>query len=945
MKIIKNQLRLMMFVALWLSSALIFAQELPVNPKLHKGKLENGFTYYLEENALPANHIEFRLVVKAGSILEDEDQQGLAHFIEHMAFNGTRHFEKNSLISFLQKMGLEFGADLNAYTSFDETVYILPIPTDKPENVEKALTILSDWAHQVTFAHEEIDKERGVIMEEWRTAQGAQDRMFRKIWPITLAGSRYGKRMPIGKTDIIQNGKYEALKRFYRDWYRPDLMALIAVGNFKKADMEQRIKKHFGKIKSPQNPRKREYYSTPDFKGTRVAIASDKEATENMINVEFTKPGTAPSKNTLPWLRKAIIQDVYSAMIGQRLAELTLSGEPPFLYAYSYYGLTMLGKDKYAYSLAISVKDGEFEEGLKKAMAAHERVREFGFTESEFGQIKALFINEYERGVKEESKAKSAGMADYYLSHFLGGGTSPLLSAPDGLKYVKELLPTIKLEEVNALSEEFWGRSDNRVIQVTAKAADADKIPSKQALIDILDNIKNDESIEAYKDSKIDMPLMSSMPRPGSIVEESTDKKTGIVSMTLSNGIKVYLKPTDFKNDEVNMMASGLGGLSLYSPDENMTLRHAGDVVNAMGVGPFNMIDFRKFMLGKTASVQTFISLYGEDVSGFSSLKDLETFMQLLHLKFTTARKDEEAFKSWLSGMKNAYANAASGPDFKYQMRRQEIMLGKDNPWINLPTPEQLDEIDLDRAIEVYKERFADASHFKFVFVGNIDLETFRPLLEQYVASLPSKNGKGSYKDLNLSVKSGQVSENIHAGVDEKSQVDIVLSGDYTYSRENNNRMQAIASILTNKIMETLREKMSGIYSANVICAPSPLPEPSFQFEISFPCKPENAEALAQAALEELEKIKKGDFTDEDLQKVLNASKDNFDKQIKENGYWLSTMNAYLANGWPFEEIAEGKAKIEAITRKSVIKTAKRYLTGKNLIKTIKLPEGYEKKN
>lgn len=943
MKIIKNQFRLMMFVALWLSSALIFAQELPVNPKLQIGKLENGFTYYLEENGLPANHIEFRLVVKAGSILEDEDQQGLAHFIEHMAFNGTKHFEKNSLISFLQKMGLRFGADLNAYTSFDETVYILPIPTDNPENVDKALTVLSDWAHQVTFAHEEIDKERGVIMEEWRTSQGAQDRMFRKIWPITLAGSRYGKRMPIGKTEIIQNGKYEALKRFYRDWYRPDLMGLIAVGNFKKADMEQRIKKHFGEIKLPENPRKREYYSTPDFKGTRVAIASDEEATENMINVEFTKPGTAPTKNTLPWLRKAILQDVYSVMIGQRLFELTQSGEPPFLYAYSSYGPTMLGKDKYAYNLAVSVKDSQFEQGLKKAMAAHERVRQFGFTEAEFEQTKALFINEYERGVKEDSKAKSAGMASYYLSHFLGGGTSPLLSASDGLKYVKQILPSIKLEEINALSEDFWGRSDNRVIQVTAKAADADKIPSKQRLIDILDKINQDESIEAYKDSKIDKPLMSLMPRPGSIVEESVDEETGIISMKLSNGVKVYLKPTDFKNDEVNMTASGLGGLSLYSADENMTVRHAGMAVDAMGVGPFNTIDFGKFMSGKTASVQTFIDLYGEDVSGFSSLKDLETFMQLLYLKFTTARKDEEAFKSWLSATKSAYANAAFGPDFKYQMRRQEIMLGKNNPWINIPTSEELDEIDLDRAIEVYKERFADASHFKFVFVGNIDLATFRPLLEQYVASLPSKDGKGFYKDLNLRVKSGKISENIYAGVDEKSQVDIVLSGDYKYSRENNNRMQAIANLLTNKMMETLREKMSGVYSASVICAPTPFPEPTFQFNISFPCKPENAEVLAQAALEELEKIKKGDFTEEDLQKIINAGKNNFDKQIKENGYWLSTMNAYLANGWSFKEIAEGKAKIEAVTKKSVIRTANRYLTSKNLIKTIKLPEGYEK--
>jgi len=910
-------------------------QELPNDPSVKIGTLDNGFTYYLRENKRPENRVEFRLAIKAGSILEDEDQQGLAHFVEHMLFNGTKNFEKNDLVDFLQKMGLEFGGDLNAYTSFDETVYILPIPTDDPENIGKALTVLSDWAHQATFDNEEIDKERGVVMEEWRTRLGAGERIRKQIWPVTLAGSRYAERLPIGKPEVIENFEYDAAKRFYRDWYRPDLMSLIAVGDFDANTLEKEIKKLFGVIEGPENPKKREYYSRSDFDGTRVAVATDEEATGNTISVEFITPGQAQSENTLESFRKGVLRGLYSRMINQRLGELVQSENPPFQFSFSSYGGT-LGRDKFAYRMYVSVKEDKFKEGFQAAVSANERVRRYGFTAGELERAMASYKNSYERGVKEADKAESWRIVNQYVGHFLNGGS--LLSPAQRLEYFEQVMPTIKLQEINELAK-GWIRDDNRTIEINAKTKDAEKIPTEEELLGILDNAKNDNSIKPYVEDKLAASLITSLPSPGKVTDELTNETTGITQLTLSNGVNVYIKPTDFKNDEVRMTGFSFGGASLYSPDELMSVQNAGQIVSQMGIGEFSSVDLGKFMTGKTASVNAGIGLYEENISGFSSVKDLETFMQLLHLKFTSVRKDEKAFNSWLTRTKNVYANVTSSPDFQYQIQMQEIMYGEDNPWVGFPTPEKFDEIDLDRAIEIYKERFANAADFQFVFVGNVDMNTFKPLLEQYVATLPSSDNKESYKDVGLQVRKGQISENVYVGVDEKSQVNITISGDYDYSMENNGLMNAIAGILSNKMIETLREEMGGVYGAGANASPREYPEPQFLFSISFPCKPENVEALTQAALNELEKIKKGEFTDEDLQKIVTARKQNFEESIKQNSYWSAMMGAYLKSGDDFEMILRGNERADAITREAVIAAANKYLTKENMIKVVKLPE------
>ena len=914
-------------------------QELRTDPSVKIGTLDNGLTYYLRENKQPENRVEFRLVIKAGSILEDEDQQGLAHFTEHMLFNGTKNFQKNELIDFLQKMGLEFGGDLNAYTSFDETVYILPIPTDNPENLDKALTVLSDWAHQATFDDEEIDKERGVVMEEWRLRLGANERMRQQVWPITLAGSRYAERLPIGKPEVLENFKYEAAKRFYKDWYRPDLMALVAVGDFDVPEMEAKIKKLFGKIKGPKKPKERIYYSRTDFEGTRIAVASDEEATGNTISVEFIKKGLTKTENTLSAFRTTVMRGLFSNMMSQRFNELVQAENPPFQFGFSGYGRT-LGQDKSAYTIYVNVKDDQFKEGLKAAVSANERVRRYGFTQGELERTIALYRNSYERGVKEADKDQSGRVVGAYVNHFLNGGS--LLNAQQRLDNLNKVVPTIKLEEINELIKS-WITEDNRTIEINAKEENADMIPTENELIAILDNAKDDNSIQPYAEETLATTLLSQLPKAGSIVSESTNAVTGITEMMLSNGAKLYLKPTDFKNDEIRLNAFSFGGGSLYDPSDIMSVQMAGQVMSQMGVGEFNAIDLNKFMTGKTASVNAGIGLYDESVSGFSSIKDLETFMQLLHLKFTTVRKDEAAFNSWLGRTKNLYANVTSSPDFQFQIEMQKIMMGEDNPWITFPTPEAFETIDLDRILKIYEERFADASNFKFVFVGNIDMDTFKPLVEKYIASLPATASNESYKNLSLNIKAGKITENVYVGVDEKSQVSITLSGDYEYDMNTNGLMSAVAGILTNKMIETLREKMGGVYGAGANASLTGYPDPTFTFSISFPCKPENVEALTQAALKELEKIKNGEFTDEDLQKIITARKQNFDESIKQNAYWSNAMGTYLKNGDDFEDILKGNERADAITKEAVVAAANKYLTKENIITITRLPESYKK--
>lgn len=941
MKLIKTTpLALIAIFLLFATSSFAF-QDLPTDPSVKIGKLANGLTYYIQENKFPANRIQFRLAVNAGSVQEDDDQQGLAHFTEHMLFNGTKNFEKNELISFLQKMGLEFGGDLNAYTSFDETVYFLPIPTEDPENVDKALLVLSDWAHNATFENEEIDKERGVVMEEWRLRLGANERMRAQTWPVYLNGSKYADRLPIGKPEILENFEHDAAKRYYRDWYRPDLMAVIAIGDFNVSEMEAKIKEYFDGIPAPKNPRERETFGLNDFEGTRVAVATDKEATGNTITVNYIAKGETRDLSDVEKFRKSVINGLFGSMLGQRMSELTQDADPPFAFAYSGYGASFV-RNKEEYTIYAAIKDGQFERGFKAAVRENERVRRHGFTAGELERAKALYKNSYERRALEASKQQSGRLVNAPLQHFLNG--SLMQSPSQSLEALNAILPGVALADVNGLID-TWMREDNRVIMVNAKEDDKDKIPNEAALKAILVDMENDTSIKPYKEEAIASALITSLPKKGTVVSSEKNEATGITKMVLSNGAQVYLKPTDFKNDEVRMTAFSWGGTSLYSDEEALNADNATTAGSIGGVGEFSAIDLGKFMTGKTVSVNAFISDYEEGLSGFSSIKDLETYFQLLHLKFTSPRKDSDAFQSWVSRITDQLKNVLASPDIQYQIAWIDILTQGHPRGGGFPDLEDFANIDLDRALEIYRERFADAGDFTFVFVGNISEEDLRPYLENYIASLPSYQSNEMYKDLGVVPPKGIVNENVYVGVDEKSMTNIFMTGDYDVNLEENGYMNAAAGILTNKMIETLREEMGGVYGVSARWSPSERPKGEFNFQISFPSGPDNAEELAKAAMAELEKIKNGDFTDEDLQKVISARIQNFDEGKKTNAFWQGAIPSYLKSGYDLELILKNAERARAINKEAIVATMNKYLTNENIIKVVKLPAEYKDKS
>ena len=918
------------------------AQELPTTPNVKIGKLDNGMTYYLHSNPKPEDRIEFRLAVNAGSILEDEDQLGLAHFTEHMLFNGTENFEKNEIVDFLQSMGLEFGGDLNAYTSFDETVYILPIPIDKEGNLDKAMQVLSDWSHKATMDGEEIDKERGVVLEEWRLRKGASDRMRNATWPVIFRGSLYAERLPIGDPEIIRNFEHDVIRRFYKDWYRPDLMAFIAVGDFDTDEMEAKVKQYFGDWKMPANPRERVYTEWPDFKETRVAVATDEEATGNTISLNFVTPGKDKPENTVASFRKAIIRGLFSRMINQRLDEKRQEANSPFLFSYSGYGGS-LARFKNEYTIYASVKGNEFENAMRVALTENERVRRHGFTAGELERAKASYMNGYERSAREADKRESWRIVNSYVGNYLRG--SSIMSPQQRLDLATELIPSIKVEEINTLIKDWMNPEHGKYITINGKEESKGDIPSEEVLIKMLDEVKADPSITPYVEEEIATSLLAGTPKKGSITGSETNEKTGITHLTLSNGVNVYVKSTDFKNDEIRMTAFSEGGTSLYSDEDYWNAAYASQIVSANGLGEMSAVEMRKFMTGKTANVSTYIGAYEEGASGFASLKDMETFFQLVYKKFTETRKDEEAFNSWKSRTQTQFANFKNSPDLMFQIEAQKIMTDNHPRGVGFPESEDFEAMDQDRALEIYKERFADASDFNFVFVGNIDMNTFKPMLETYIASLPVLNRGDKAVDLKIRPPKGQIDKNLYFGVDEKSQVMIMMSGDYEYSLQDNATMSAAASVLTNKMIETLREEMGGVYGvgANASTIKDKWGNESFRFMISFPCKPDNVDALAEAAIAELEKIKAGEFTDEDLQKVITARTNNFDEQIKQNGFWERSISSYVRNEMDFELILLGADRSRGITKEAIVELTNKYLTKENIIKIVKLPADQQK--
>lgn len=905
------------------SNQIDLSLKIPVAKNVKIGKLNNGLTYYIRNNEKPKDKVELRLVVNAGSILEDEDQLGLAHFMEHMNFNGTKHFKKNELVDYLQSIGVKFGADLNAYTSFDETVYILPIPSDEPEKLDKGFQILEDWAHNALLDHEEIDKERGVVLEEYRLGKGADERMLQKYLPQVLYGSKYATRLPIGTKTVLENFDYEVLKRFYKDWYRPDLMAVIAVGDMDVDILEEKIKSHFGNIPASKKPRPREAFYVPNHAETFVAIETDKEAPFSRVQVLFKETNNVEKKEFLSDYNAMMTKSLFTQMINNRLDELRNSENPPFVYGASYHGSTW-AKTKAAYqSFAMTSETGQLD-GLKALLEENERVRRYGFYEGEFNRAKANILARLEKANNDKDKTESGRIVGEYIRNFLSD--EPIPGIEWEYNYQKAHLPNIQLTDVNNIIGDYL-KDENRVIVITGPEKEGLpplKEPEVLNLLKSLNNLK----LEPYNDKAIASSLITKLPKAGSITSKTKNEILGITQLILSNGATVTYKKTDFKNDEILFKAFSYGGSSLYSTEDYLATAIANSGLTEAGVNSFDKVTLGKMFSGKIVSVNPSINTYSENFSGSASPKDLEELFQLTHLYFTALNKDDKAFNSFINKQKAILGNVLANPQYYFQNEMGKF-LNSDNPrYVGFPTPEDLDKADYNLAYEKYKERFADAGDFNFYFVGNIDEDQLIAYCETYLASLPTKNKKETYNIPKYRPLTGEHTKIVEKGEDPKSSVRIIFQGETTYDNDEAYALKSLGEILSIKLIEKLREEESGVYGVGANGRINKIPYGWFNFSISFPCGPENVDTLKASAIHELETIVENGPTDKDLEKIKTAQLLKRKQQIKENKFWLNLLMSADYSDKDISKVFDYEKDINALTKDQIQQVAKKYLSG-----------------
>ena len=915
----------------------ILNKKIPVDPSFRMGVLDNGMHYFIKKNSKPENRVELRLAVKAGSILEDDDQKGLAHFIEHMQFNGSEHFKKNELINYLEKVGTQFGPDLNAYTSFDETVYMLQVRTDAENQLDTGLLVIYDWAGKATFDHEEIDKERGVVISEWRTGLSPDQRMRNKYLPVMLKGSRYAERLPIGDPEIIKNADYATIKRFYYDWYRPDLMAVIVVGDIDVDKMENKIKSMFSNYKNPENERERPKYSVPPQKGTDVVVVSDKEAPFTTVQMMNKLPHI--EVKTKADLLGSIERRLFNMMFNARLDEIRNSPNPPFTFSYTGYGSNIGDIDSYV-SFAM-VPEGKAIDAIKTFTKENMKVLKYGFTKSEFDRQKKNLLKSAERAFKEKDKTDSRKYASGAIYYFLNN--NPLLSEEQYYNFVKLYLDNIKLNDVNNLAKK-WITDDNRVIIITGPDKENVKLPTKEEIFDAIKTSKA-EKIEAYVDNVSKKPLFDKKLTPAPIVESKTFDDYGIKKIVLANGIEVYFKKTDFKNNEVSFTAFSPGGTSLYDDKDYNNAKWASRVINQMGIADFSNTQLDKLLTGKNVSVQPSISSLYENIRGNASIDDMETMFQLINLYFTAPRKDPDAFKSFVMRNSGLYANLLKNPQYYFINESDKIKFNNNPRAGGFPTAEEFNSLDLDKLYEIYKERFSDAGDFKFFFVGNFDESKIKELVQKYLGNLPSNGRKEKGIDRHVDLQNGKINKTLYYGEAPKTYVDITFHGDFDWNKDNEYVLESMVDILRIKLRESLREDKGGVYGVRVYGFASNEPKEDYVINISFNSDPDNTQNLIDAAFEVIDKLQKEGPDDEVMKKVTETQKQSRIKNLKENRYWLNKMRSIVQDNLDFSEISLEtlETRISKLTKEDIRQAAIKYLDKNNMIQIEMYPENYKK--
>jgi len=908
------------------------AAPLPVDPKVRIGTLPNGIRYYIRQNQKPEKRAELRLVVNAGSILETDDQLGLAHFVEHTAFNGTTHFAKNDLVKYLQSIGVRFGADLNASTDFDETVYILPIPTDTARIIDQAFTILEDWAHGQVFDSTEVVNERGVVREEWRLGKGAGDRMLHQWLPIALRGSKYAERLPIGNEQSIMTATPSRLRSFYKTWYRPDLQAVIAVGDFDPAQIEAEIRKHFASIPKPINAPKRPVATVPANKEPLIAIASDKEATGSDVDLMFKLP--VEKTRTVGDYRRDLTERLYLAMLNNRLEEISQKPDAPFLGADASRG-SFVGRTTDAFTLSANVKDGGIERGLEALLTEARRVDEFGFLQSELDRAKENMLRGYERAYAERDKTQSAAFVQEYIGNYLTG--EPIPGIAYEYKLAQDLVPTIKLADVNKLAS-GWITDSNRVIIAQSPQKDGVQIPTRAELLAVFDRAAR-EHVTAYTENVSGAALLDREPTPGKIVSSRAVPSVGVAVWTLSNGARVLVKPTDFKADEVLFGASSPGGTSLAADSAFMSAALASQIASLSGLGNFSLVDLGKKLAGKVASVTPAIATTSEGLNGRASPKDLETLFQLVYLSFTAPRLDTSAYKAFENQVAPFLANRSSDPDQVFSDTVSWTM-SQHNFRARPLSPATFAEVKPESALAFYRNRFADASDFTFAIVGNVDTVALKPLVERYLASLPALHRTETFRDNGGSPPTGVVDKVVHKGVEPKANTVIEFTGACRYAPETRFAMRALVELFQIKLNETLREQLGGAYSPSVGGSCARTPRQEYSLIVQFNSSPENVDKLSKSVFALIDSLKANGPSAADVTKVKEQLTRSREVEVKQNGYWLVNLLGRDQAGEDIGGLLDTyDAMVKNLTGAQIQQAAATYFNEGNYARFVLLPE------
>ena len=908
-------------------------EPLPIGPQVTVGKLANGLTYYIQKNNRPEKRLELRLVVKAGSILEDEDQLGLAHFTEHMAFNGSTHFKKHELVSYLQSIGLKFGADLNAYTGFNETVYILPIPTEKPENIEKGFLVLEDWAQGVSFVDADIDLERAIVLEELRLGKGAQDRMSKVLLPKIFSGSQYARRLPIGTEESLKGFPFEAIKRFYRDWYRPNLMAVVVVGDIEVAAAQALVESHFSKLKNPDNERARTYPTIPARAQAEAVVVTDKEATNNVMMIRYPVQA-APTVTTLGDYRQSMVEQLFGAMLGQRMQELTQQANPPFVGGGSSVSRLVPGYRSFQ-SGALLGRQGA-EPAADALVQENERARQFGFGDAELERSKRDMLRNTEKAFAEREKTDSARYAGEYLRNFLERETIPGIE--NELSYIRMLLPTIGLGDVNAFARSVIPEKAAKLVIYTGTDKPDSGTPTETKLLASVVQAEQ-QVVTARVEKAVATSLMATLPAGGSVVAERKNAALGVTEWDLSNGVKVILKPTDFKNDEIVLSANRFGGQSLFRQTDMYNAGYASAAIASMGLGEFAPTELQKMMAGKVASVNTGLGAHTDVVSATSSPADLETMLQLLTLKFGSPRLDPALFQSFVSRSQDAARNATARPESVFSDAMQTTLFNNHpRVWLT-PRPANFDQLSAERIRSIYQERFSSARGMTFVLVGSFTPDGIKPLVAKYLGSLPTPEIPAAYVDLGLRPVSGVVKKDVRAGSEPKSVVSITFSGPAAYSEEEQLRMRALVEVINIKIIDVLREKLTLIYGGGMGGGLNRDPYAHFTLGMSLPCAPENVDKVVAAAFGEILKIQEGGPEASDLAKVKQNWLTKHRQDLRENRYWLGKLQTAELYKTDPATLLDYEKQVAAITAEDLKAAAQRYLKRDNYVQVVLYPE------